>query len=406
MNPVHGIILIFVIAVLGGVIALLGDRIGMKVGKKRLSLYGLRPKYTSMIITVFTGILISGSTLVFLTIVSENVRTALFELKEIQDELQEKTAIVQDLSNELADKQGKLDEVHLQQEETAGLLEKTESEYRLVVKNLEETRQALEKTQKELVFEQERLNNLYEITNDLREKNIGLEVEKERLFKEVQALSAESSLLRDNLRITKTGRLIFLKGDILLARVVQKGLKAQEIKEKILEPMLVEANKIALERGARLQGKEGYALKVNQQLLYFSQELSKITVPGVVRLVADRNTIALEPLYVSFQYFPNALVFRKNEIIAETQVGPDLDENAILDEILDLLLVVRKKSLNGGMISEGQYIGEIASMQNVPEIISKIRKKTKPSTIQLVALDDVWRIKGPVKVGIELKDEK
>ena len=218
MNPVHGIILIFVIAVLGGVIALLGDRIGMKVGKKRLSLYGLRPKYTSMIITVFTGILISGSTLVFLTIVSENVRTALFELKEIQDELQEKTAIVQDLSNELADKQGKLDEVHLQQEETAGLLEKTESEYRLVVKNLEETRQALEKTQKELVFEQERLNNLYEITNDLREKNIGLEVEKERLFKEVQALSAESSLLRDNLRITKTGRLIFLKGDILLAR--------------------------------------------------------------------------------------------------------------------------------------------------------------------------------------------
>ena len=102
-------------------------------------------------------------------------------------------------------------------------MEKTESEYRLVVKNLEETRQALEKTQKELVFEQERLNNLYEITNDLREKNIGLEVEKERLFKEVQALSAESSLLRDNLRITKTGRLIFLKGDILLARVVQKA---------------------------------------------------------------------------------------------------------------------------------------------------------------------------------------
>lgn len=406
MNLVYGIMLIFVIAVLGGVIALLGDRIGMKVGKKRLSLYGLRPKYTSMIITVLTGILISGSTLVFLTIVSENVRIALFELKEIQDELREKTAIVQDLANELADKQGKLDEVHHKQEETAGLLAKTESEYRLVVKNLDETRRALEKTQKELAFEQERLNNLYEITKDLREKNIGLEVEKERLFKEVQALSAESSLLRDNLRITKTGRLIFLKGDILLARVVQEGLKAQEIKEKILEPMLVEANKIALERGARIQGKEGYALKVNQQLQYFSQELSKVTAPGVVRLVVDRNTIALEPLYVSFKYFPNALVFRKNEIIAEAKVGPELDENEILDEILDLLLVVRKKSLNGGMISEGQYIGEIASMQNVPEIISKIRKKTKPSIIQLVALDDVWRIKGPVKVGIELKDEE
>ena len=402
----YGIFLIFTIAVLGGVIALLGDRVGMKVGKKRLSLYGLRPKYTSMVITVVTGILISGSTLVFLTIISEDVRTALFELKEIQDELRNKTVIVQDLSDELADKQGKLDEVHLKQEETARLLAKTEREYELIVKNLDETRLALEETQKELLFEQERLNNLYEITNDLREKNIGLEVEKERLLKEVQALSAESSILRDNLKITKTGRLIFLKGDILLAQVVQEGNKAEEVKKRILEPMLVEANKIALERGARIKGKEEYALKVNQQLDYFSQELSKITVPGVIRVVVDRNTIALEPLYVSFQYFPNTMVFRKNEVIAEAQVAPDLDENEILDEILDLLLVVRKKSLNEGMISEGQYIGEIASLQDVPEIIAKIKGKKKASTIQLVALDDVWRIKGPVKVGIELKDEE
>lgn len=402
----YGIFLIVAIAVLGGVIALLGDRVGMKVGKKRLSLYGLRPKYTSMIITVVTGILISGSTLVFLTIISEDVRTALFELKEIQDELRNKTVIVQDLSDELADKQGKLDEVHRKQEETARLLTKTESEYRLIVNNLDETRLALEVTQKELLFEQERLNNLYEITNDLREKNIGLEVEKERLLKEVQALSAESSILRDNLKITKTGRLIFLKGDILLAQVVQEGNKAEEVKRGILEPMLVEANKIALERGARIKGKEEYALKVNQQLDYFSRELSKITVPGVIRLVVDRNTIALEPLYVSFQYFPNTRVFRKNEVIAEARVAPDLDENEILDEILDLLLVVRKKSLNEGMISEGQYIGEIASLQDVPEIIAKIREKKKASTIQLVALDDVWRIKGPVKVGFELKDEE
>jgi len=406
VNPVYGIFLILIIAVLGGVIALLGDRVGMKVGKKRLSLYGLRPKYTSMIITVVTGILISGSTLLFLAIVSEDVRTALFELKKIQNELRVKTDRVQDLSKELANRQGKLDEVTNKQQETENLLSKTVNEYQAAVRNLDAKQLDLEETQEELFFEQERLNNLYKITNDLREKNLGLEVEKERLFQEVQALSAEASILRDNLKITKTGRLIFLKGDILLAKVAPEGLKPEEVQAQLLEPMLLEANKIALERGARIEGKNEYALKVNQELDYFSKELSKITVPGVLRLTADRNTIALEPLYVSFQYFPNGLVFRKNEIIAETEVTSNLDDNDLLDQILNLLLVVRKKALNEGMISEGQYIGEIASLQDVPEIIKKIKAKEKPSIIQLVALDDVWRIKGPVKVGIELKDEK
>ena len=59
----------------------------MKVGKKRLSLCGLRPKYTSMIITVVTGILIAGTTLLLLTLVSNDVRTALFRMKALQTEL-------------------------------------------------------------------------------------------------------------------------------------------------------------------------------------------------------------------------------------------------------------------------------------------------------------------------------
>ena len=47
-----GIIIVLVLMVMGGLIAFLGDKIGSKVGKKRLTLFGLRPKYTSIIVTI------------------------------------------------------------------------------------------------------------------------------------------------------------------------------------------------------------------------------------------------------------------------------------------------------------------------------------------------------------------
>lgn len=83
----YGIALVLVLTLSGGVIAYIGDKIGMKVGRKKLSLFGLRPKYTSIIITILTGILIAGSSLAVLTIVSSDVRTALFHMKEIQTAL-------------------------------------------------------------------------------------------------------------------------------------------------------------------------------------------------------------------------------------------------------------------------------------------------------------------------------
>ena len=51
-----GIVLILAVLILGGVIATLGDRIGTKVGKARLSLFNMRPKKTAVLVTVITGV--------------------------------------------------------------------------------------------------------------------------------------------------------------------------------------------------------------------------------------------------------------------------------------------------------------------------------------------------------------
>ena len=59
----YGVLLILVLVITGGAIAFIGDRLGSKVGKKKLSLFGLRPRHTSIIVTIVTGILITTTTL-------------------------------------------------------------------------------------------------------------------------------------------------------------------------------------------------------------------------------------------------------------------------------------------------------------------------------------------------------
>jgi len=73
-----GIILIVSILLLGGVLATLGDRIGTKVGKARLSLFKLRPRKTATLVTIATGVTIAGTTLGILFATSEPLRRGIF----------------------------------------------------------------------------------------------------------------------------------------------------------------------------------------------------------------------------------------------------------------------------------------------------------------------------------------
>lgn len=85
-----GYILIASILILGGVIATVGDRLGTRVGKARLSLFNLRPRKTAVVITILTGSIISASTLAILFAADERLRTGVFELEAIQNDLRDK----------------------------------------------------------------------------------------------------------------------------------------------------------------------------------------------------------------------------------------------------------------------------------------------------------------------------
>ena len=82
-----GWLLILSLLVLGGILSTLGDRLGTRVGKARLSIFNLRPKSTAVLITVFTGCIISAISFAIMVAFNSQLRVGLFELESIQEKI-------------------------------------------------------------------------------------------------------------------------------------------------------------------------------------------------------------------------------------------------------------------------------------------------------------------------------
>ena len=69
--------LAFILFVMGGVTAYMGDRLGSYIGKKRHSTFGLRPRHTAMLWTVVSGGVIAVGTLLLFVALNDTFKTAL-----------------------------------------------------------------------------------------------------------------------------------------------------------------------------------------------------------------------------------------------------------------------------------------------------------------------------------------
>jgi uncharacterized protein (DUF3084 family) len=79
--------LVVLLILLAGVIAYAGDRLGMLVARRRLSLFGIRPRRTGQIVGVVAGILIMLTTLVVLALAFRGATQAIINAQQIGEEL-------------------------------------------------------------------------------------------------------------------------------------------------------------------------------------------------------------------------------------------------------------------------------------------------------------------------------
>ncbi|MGE5581441.1 MAG: DUF3084 domain-containing protein [Bacillota bacterium] len=399
-----GLIIIASMVVFGGLIAFLGDRVGMKVGKKRLSLFGLRPKYTSMIITVLTGFFIAGLTLLFLTLISEYARTAIFRLQTIERELHKATGEVKLLTREISRKTLEYNQLHqklqaatAQQLKVEQQLEETRKQYQNAAANLKTTKA-------ELSLNQNRLTNLTRINDDLKNQITNLTLQETRLSQQIQNLEGWLQSLQDRNKSISEKPLIFYVGEILGAVIVEPGIPEDKILEKVVTPLLNDANQVALKRGARIPGKSEYALRgVPEKIAEVCTALSKITDKAVLRVVVEKNSAVGEPVTVALQYFPNQVIFQTGEVIASTEVTGDDPETELRDQLLSLLIIANNKAIGKGIITDGQNLRNLVSVSEIARVINLIREdKGSRYKVCLTAVSDISRI-DPFKIKFELK---
>ncbi len=353
----NGWLLILALLVLGGVLSTLGDRLGSRVGKARLSLFNLRPRRTAVVITVLTGSLISALSLGLMLLVSRQLRIGLFELDELQAKLQTsrdalKTSRLAQSNAERDLQQAKLDSVQVQNE--LKQVQKRAAELRKELAPLQKQRQQLE-------AEKARLSR------DISKKDADIrrtEVELVNVRSRINKAEKELKQLETDLIALRRGDVVLSSGQQLVAATLRLDNPSQA--RDVINRLLQEANQEAFRRVR--PGEEA-----NRQILLVPRSDIKrieqiIRKPGtwVVNVRSAANVLRGENVVYSFpDVRPNITVVRKGEVLARTTLDQNEQSAETIRNRLNLLLastlaeVKRRGSLSSGLQIDGGKMNQL-----------------------------------------------
>ena len=302
-----GAAIFLVLIVMGGVIAFLGDRIGSKVGKKRMTLFGLRPKYTSVIVTIISGVLISFSTVAVMAVVNENVRVALFGLSKLQTRMN-------DLNQEIKVKNRELETGKLQ-------LEARNKEYEDVTKKSEETSKELDRVESQRIYMEQELSSVQDAYDEAKagvERSAAeirdLEKTKEDLSSNIHTLNQEKKTLLENIYALREGQVVMQAGQVLTSVTVDENMTRDQAAH-VLESVLNDINNM-LKQQMNITDENANLVRISQADFDSAvQEITGAKNKKLVRIVAAQNLIRGERLIVDFDIHDNRLIFCRGETI-------------------------------------------------------------------------------------------
>lgn len=242
-------ILIASILILGGLVAALGDRLGSIVGKKRMTLFGLRPKQTAVVVTVATGTLIAISTFGILLAFSKSLREGLFELDEIQKQLRIARA---DLERLGSDKEGVEEELQRTKEEQETVEKKLQS----TNKNFNEAKEQLKSVSNQAVQLKADIQTLLNERKELRQNKIELDKEVKQLKQEVNQRDEE--LTKGKAKIAEQNKILNERQERLQSLEEQQSTLQAEIDRRDaeitkLDEAIGEKDRVLKERELQLE---------------------------------------------------------------------------------------------------------------------------------------------------------
>lgn len=400
----YGIMLIVVLVLTGGVIAFIGDRLGSKVGKKKLSLFGLRPKHTSILVTIITGILITTVTFGILAIASKDVRTALFGMNKLKAELNEKQSMLEEASGALVNVKNDLNTTKEEYAKSKKDLEETQED-------LEIAQQAAELLRQEQVALQNRNQELWSDNQTLIEHNQSLAENNQFL------LANNESLKADNLELEKTNNdlqegienirerpIIYRVGELLASGVIKKTDDSVKIQND-LNQIIALANSKIIDRLGTEGSKDGvwiYPIEYQKAM----DRLKQAKGDTVIRLIVAANLVKGDPVLTELEMHSNRVVYQENEFVYQKIYNVPIDGSNSEMLISDFLRNVNMTAINNGILPNPLTgtVGVINGNQIYAIEKALAENRGKDVLISAFAAADT-EVLGPLRLHIYLKNE-
>lgn len=378
-----GIRMIVIMAIVGALIAYIADKMGSKIGKKKLSVFGLRPKYTSILLTALSGSIIAVLTISVMAIASQSARTALFGMDKLQKELRMLNSEKDFAAKALATAKEKV----TAQNKQISILD---------AKILESTRENDEM--------EARLGQLNEKYRLAQSKVDSLTSSKVQLTNEVEDLEKTTAALRKGIITMREGQVYFRAGEVLYAGVLHGGLTHEENIAQV-NWLLQNSNEAALQR-LGLQDKDEPV-----QAIWISKNIVNKAVAALdnsqgdllLRVRAVANIIVGELAVCNIEIINNKFIYPDGSLILSADY--DLNKSDLSNEevLMGFLTQINHNAVKAGVLPD-PLTGKVGNMDAATMIDASnaIRRTDGIFTLRAYAKGNITTA-GPVRVRLEVE---
>ena len=359
-------------------LAVLGDVLGFKYGKQRISVFGLRPRYTSRLITAVTGAIISIVILTVLSLFSQDVRTALFSMQYIQQQLMDLRVQLQSSQSNADQAMEDLSLARSSLADQQGLLQTTTVSLDLARFDLE----------------------------SLRNDKLVLENEKNELGAEVASMREESEELKRALSSMRSEAIAIHANVLLAQQAVLPNSSAAQVSEDLQ----------ALSKNVRRSVLSGLSEKLSQGMRDLTiafdpdeeaevvERLTNFPERSYVRALSTENVALGEPVRVRLEMGTSYRIYTAGEPVYRKLIHaqrPDFDA----EEALHLFLrELKLKAIRDGVLPD-PATNSVGTVEGVTffDIVESLKDVRSPVIVSALASYDIYT-EGPVDIRFVLEE--
>lgn len=379
-----GVRLILIMAIVGGFIAFLADRMGGKIGKRKMTIFGLRPKYTSILLTVISGTLIAVLTVAVMAIASDSARTALFGMEKLERELAQLNEEKQQAASALTEAKKKVEDQNKEIDLLDAKIEESTKENDAMEANLAQVNEKYRSAQSEVA---------------------SLTEARDKLTGEIADLEKTTESLRKGIMNIREGQVFYRAGEVVFAGIMRGGLGHEENITQ-LNWLLQNANENALQRlgvDTEKQDKPMQAVWISKETL--DEALKALdTAKGnlFLRIRTVANIIVGEPVVCEIEVHENQFIFPDGTLILSEDYDLRGTQSNTEGVILSFLSKINHRAVEAGVLPD-PLTGKVGNMEatTMIEASKAMRATDGVFTLRAYARGDITTA-GPVRVRLEV----